>query len=173
MKHLKLVGQIPVEPYLLKFVQHLENLEPGEAINISHECGIIPFTLKMLLTNKTNIQEESLLTYKKFESKYPARIRFKISARMQVFNTFYLTRKSISVFNQFLRTMFYDLLLERIKSGIQEGQTQKDIIYQFMRELDIEEDISFDTIIRKVNRVRKVKKIPTIHQQKCPQTSEP
>jgi hypothetical protein len=58
------------------------------------------------------------------------------------------------------------MLLDRIMRGIEDGQNEKDIIYAWMQELDILEDITFDAIKRAVTRLRTTKEIPDFRQQK-------
>lgn len=163
---MKLVGSVPMKPYLVKYIEKTEYLNPGQALDLSNN-GAIAFVFKMLLTNKTNIKHETSITYEQMNRTYTAVLRFKISARMQVFNEFFISRKSISIFNNYVRCLFYETLMDRIRKGVGEGRNEKDIIYEFIQELDIEEDIPADTIKRAISRLRKSKKIPTIHQQKC------
>lgn len=168
---MKLVGTLPVKPYLAKFVYSREYMEPGKALNLQNN-SVISYTLKMLFTNKTNLDESDYLSYEKMNKEYTGEMRFKITSRMQAFSCFYISRKSITVFNQFLNRLFHEFLLSRIVEGVANGKDEKEIIFEFMRELDIEDDITFDAIKKANYRLRKSKKMPTIHQQSRPKAAK-
>lgn len=168
LMNMNLVASIPVKPHLRKFVHYLENLAPDAPLNLSRS-GVVGYTLNLLLTNKTNLIHSDTLAGDKLQEKFQDQLRFKVSVRMQTFNCFYLTRRSISIFNTFLHNLLHETLLYRIRMGVAAGQDEKEIIYDFMRELDIEEDVTFDAVKKANYRLRNAKKIPTIHQQSRPE----
>lgn len=166
--NINLVGTIPMKPHLEKYVRRIENLSPGEAIDLTG-VGIIRITLRHMLTRKSIIlEEESTTSYKNFEATYSAKLRYRISERMQTFSEFYLSKASIIYFNRFVHTLLHEELLIKIMEGITRGEKEKDIIYDFMRQVEIDELVSFDTLKRASTRLRNAKKIGTIHQQKRP-----
>jgi len=174
MKHIDFEVDMPVKGYLLKFIRHVENLKEGEALDLIKSMGAIPYMLSLLLTNKTNMNRSMKgRSFEKIWKGYDAKIKFKVSYRMQSNSKFYFEPKSIQIFDRFLHRLFHDFLLDKILKGIGEGKNEKDIIYDFLAELDIEEDVRFETIKKASYRLRKSKKIPTFYQQLRPGGLEP
>jgi hypothetical protein len=155
---------IPSKPHLAKFVFWLENLESGQALNLSYG-GIVAHTLRLFLTNKSAmLREDGAGAWSIRE--YKAVIPFQVTARMESFNSFYISRKSIVLFNQHLHVLFYEILLTRILNAKSKyGLNEKDVIYEFMKELDIEEDLTYDAADKAIDRLRVEKNLPRYNQQ--------
>ena len=161
-KFIEIDAAVPVKPHLLKFVLHKENLQAGQSLDLKPGT-VITNELKSILTNKKNIDHEKEVAKGPF-SEYTAILKFKVGYRMQAYSCFFLSREGISHFNNFLHNLFHEILLDRIRYGMKSGKTEKEIIYDFMRELDIEDDISFDAVKKASYRLRKSKKIDHFYQ---------
>ena len=170
--NINLVGTIPVKPYLLKFVRHYENIEGGEALDLQNN-SVVSYTMSLFFTNKTNIDHEDQQSYLTLKKKYSAKLTFKISSRMKNFGKYFISRKTIVVLNKWLERLFHETLLQRILQGALEGKDEKQVIYDFLKELAIEEDVTFDQIKKANYRLRISKNYPDIHQQKRPGGQNP
>lgn len=160
-----LVGTIPVRTYLKKYVHYVEHIKGGEALNLKNNSSISNF-LMMLFTNKTNVKDTEQWSYEKLKKKFPSRLRFKVNSRMKAFNCFFMTRTSIVVINRQLEKRFVDFLLDRVRVGIQHGQSKEQVLRGVIDELDITFDVNYDTILKKVQRGQESKKMDGIIQQK-------
>lgn len=155
---------IPTKPHLAKFVFWLENMKDGEPLNLSYG-GIVAHTLRLFLMNKSSmLREDKDGTWSVRD--FTAPIPFRVTARMEAFNSFYLSRRSIVIFNQHLHVLFYEMLLSRIlDKKLKYGMDEKAVIYEWMKELDIEELLTFDAADKAIHRLRVEKNLPKYNQQ--------
>ncbi|HQU52010.1 MAG TPA: hypothetical protein PK643_03310 [Saprospiraceae bacterium] len=151
---IKLHGSVPVKRYLLKYALATENLDIGEPLDLKN-CGIIGFQLKLLLTNKTNVNHEDDISINTL-NKFDARLTFIIHAKLKAFNGFFISRKSIVIFNSFLHQLFHEELLRAIIKAEENNILIADVIHDFMNRYGIEEDedISFDAVKKANYRLR-------------------
>lgn len=153
-----MTASIPVKPYLLKFLQHVENLEPGTPLDINNG-STISFFLKSVLISKLQFLDKSKMKAETMEKEFTARLNFVVVEKMKQFNKFFYTRETITTFNTFLYRMFHDFLLEEIRQGELSGKDFKEVIYNTIQKLDIDDDISFDGLKKANYRLRISKKI--------------
>jgi hypothetical protein len=155
---IKLHGTVPVKRYLYKYATIIENLPPGEPLDLTN-CGIIGFQLKLLLGNKTNVNHQDAISTNTM-NKYDALLKFKVHSKLKSFNGFFISRKSIVLFNSFLHQLFHEELLREIVKGESTNVDLKDIIYAFLNKYDIDEDdISFGAVKKANFRLRKSRKM--------------
>ena len=162
-------GSIPIRRYLKKYVQHRENLQEGEVLDLNRR-GPIPLFLGLLLQGKTNLQYFERDDYIPAEGYFEEVLHFRIDMWRSKQSIVVMTWDSIRVFDSFLYHDFHDYLLTRILTErIDYNEKEKVVIEQVMHELDIIDDISFDALKKSSFRLRKLRKIPHFRHRNCQQ----
>lgn len=153
----------PVKAHLKKYLYFVENLKAQDTLDLT-KPGTCTYVLKLLLSGKSNIP---FYVKSAFDEEYNDKMYVLINARQFNQGEFYMSPKAIRTFNQFLHRKMHEQLLQRILLLSKYKTTEKEVIYDFMRELDMEEDISFDALKKASYRLRKSKNFPLFRQQVC------
>jgi hypothetical protein len=163
-KQISFTASIPVRSHHLKFIEYVENLQPGEPLDLKSNSTISNW-LRLLLTkkSKTDVYMKSSAT--KIGKDYNAELKFKIGVRTFDKLEFFYSVKTIHIFNQFIYNYLCDILLLEIRKGCIRGIKEKEVIEQFMEDYGIDEMVDRDTLKKATYRLRKDKKIPSIHRQ--------
>jgi hypothetical protein len=140
---------IPVKRYLKKYLYALENLPYDTVIDIT-AGGHIPMVLGMIFTEKITTYFSDHDT-EHLDDVITVLLNKSRVGRFQIM----ITSDRLRFFNSFLFKSFHDLLLIRILVAREFGQNESDVIKQFMHELDIIDDISFDALKKASYRLRK------------------
>lgn len=173
MAKFEITARIPMRPYLLKYVRHLENLEEGEALDL-HRNGLIPYLLQWLVSTKADLLN-SLAQYKDgnkqstIKEQFTGQLPVSLTRRMERHWRMYWTAEAIFMFDRLVHKHFHDMLGYRILAGVEAGDNEKDIIQDYLASMGItEEEIGFDSVKKAATRWRNDKKIPNLNLQKCP-----
>jgi hypothetical protein len=148
---------VPLIPYLYKFLLWKERLAPGDLLDLIGSKGDVAYVLGGMLTTKVQARYDDT---EKLSDTYTEEIRVKLDTRRLNSGRVVISDANVRMFNQFLRKNLHELLLERIMNGMRHKQKECNIIYDFIRELGMEDDVSFDTLKKAQTRLRKSKKIP-------------
>lgn len=153
---------IPLPLYLVQYVYWKENVEPGQAISLTHATGDIPLVLGGLLTGfiKTANTDEDVA------EKYMGQLRFTINPRRFNHGHIHISPDALKFFCSFLRKNLHEYLLQQILMNMKLGVTETDTIYAFMEEVGISESISFDALKKGSYRLREAKNITNFRTQK-------
>ena len=157
--NMSLKACVPVKPYLLKFVQHIDNIKEDEPLNLNNG-GVVGNVLKGYLTTKMKLQRrETKKSYASLEKEYTAILWYEVYDDLKQFNSFYISKKSIVAFNTFLHRLFHEMLLFKIMEGLEEGINAKDTTIRFMEKFGIEDTVDVDSLKKANYRLRLSKKI--------------
>lgn len=174
MIKLELEAKIPIRPHLLKFLLKVENMAPGEKLNLD-SGGAIPFFVQFLLCNKCELMLKDRYQSKRKPDQIPAdfsaTVTVKVSTNFIPSGRIFISYDSVFQLDRYLHKMMHDFLNDRIQRG---DQTEKQAIMEFMDEFNItEDDISFDAIKKATQRLRTRKKIDGKRKQKRQTASNP
>lgn len=139
---------MPIKPYLLKFVRYIENLPDGEPLDLSQR-GVTAATLKRMLSWKNEATPGEM-----FKGGYDAVLPVIIPPRNWQRGNWYINARAIKDFNDALNHLFHEMLNFKIMADVADGLEQKQSIEGFMLMLDIFEDIEYDTIKKANQRLR-------------------
>jgi len=158
---------IPCIPYLAKFLYKKERLEVGSRIDLNHASGDIPYVLSNLLTGKIQADHYSADDFP--EEKYTMDVNFSIAPRKLNYGKITVGEDAVRVFNSFIRKNLHEILMDRIMQGrkLKPKVKEKDIIYAFIIEFEIGDDISFDALKKYQQRLRKDRENGLFRQQSC------
>lgn len=150
----KIEGSIPMKPWLAKFAQRVDNLPDGGVVDISSNTYIARI-IKMFLKGKTSIPERAKAS--SIRKDYGGLLRYSIT----YCDRMYLSPQDIVSINKLIFSFFHEMLLSRIRYAQRYQIEEKETIYRFLEEygIEVEEDITFDTIKKASYRLRKSKKI--------------
>lgn len=157
------VGKVPTTTYLRKFVEFIEDVEPNTPIDL-HSAGVVPKFLRGLLVGK-----------KKLYMDYPPRViagkddnlRYQIDEKLLDSGEIFITKRHINIFNSFVYAQFHSHLFFKIRLEMKKGMNEKEIIWDYMQLLGIEEDeYSLSSIKRQITRLRTSKHMPSLRNKK-------
>ena len=114
--NMTLRASVPIKPYLLKFIRHIENLDENQPLNINNG-GVVGYVLKGYLTTKLKVQYKTEKKFTSIQKEYTSTLWFEVNEEMKQFNTFYIDKSSIVSFNSFLLRLFHEFLLDKIRDG--------------------------------------------------------
>lgn len=157
--NMSLKACVPVKGYLLKFVRYIENLEPGDPLDLSNG-SVVSFVLKGFLTTKIKLQFESEKKYTSMQKEYTEALYFEVNEEMKQFNAFYINKSSIVAFNAFLHRLFHEMLLMEVREKKADGIQARLTIMEFMEKCGIDEEIDVGSLKKANYRLRLGKKIP-------------
>lgn len=160
----KIEGSIPMKPWLAKFARKIENLAEHEPVNLSHNSYIAKI-IKLFLTGKTKLKTSG--EKNRIGEEYSGSLRYSIAYSR---NLIFITPTGIRTINKLLFCLFHEMLLSEILMGQRYGIDQKEIIENFLERygIEIEIDVSYDTIKKANFRMRESKKIASFRGAKCP-----
>lgn len=162
---------IPCIPYLAKFLYKKERLEVGSRIDLNYASGDLPYVLSNLLTGKMHadhFDDDELPA-----EKYTMDVHFSIAPRKFNYGKIIISEDAVRVFNALIRKNMHELLMDRIMQArtLDPKRKEKDIIYAFILEFEIGDDISFDALKKYQQRLRNSRKIGPFRQQNCPEAA--
>ena len=150
-------GTIPIKPHLKKFVCWLENLKEDDHINL-YQRTTIPRILKLLLTFKTEIIIDS---DRPLPQDLTDQISYSLTIKRLDRGDIHLTKAGIIEFNSFLHYLFHDMLLARVVREVGKSKpnkkTEKQVIYEFLEEIGIEDIVNYESVKKSSYRLRKEK----------------
>lgn len=143
--------QLPVKRYIQKYLHALY----GETIPAEMETDI---GYVILNTLASRLEAKVCRGYNnQFADPYPSTVTFTVP-----FHYFYLTKKELSVYtcillNRYLENKFKQDLIIHIEISMARGSNYKSAIESFAlaKGISIEEDISYDTLKKMADRLRK------------------
>lgn len=150
---------VPVKPYLLKFIRHIENLEENQPLNLNNG-GVVGYILKGYLTTKLKVSHKTEKKFTSIQKEYTSILWFEVNEEMKQFNTFYIDKSSIVAYNSFLLRLFHEFLLDKIRDGKEEGVQARTTIMEFMEKFGIDEEIDLGSLKKANYRLRLAKKLP-------------
>jgi len=158
-------GVMPMQPHLLKFVYWMENMEPGEPIDLTKKT-MITRTMLLLFTPKKQIPINDSDTVTNQFTRFTVKLKYSITLRQKQFKDFYISRSNIALFNDHMHLLFHEILTQRILTQIH-SKKEKTIVEDYLKEIGADDDIDWHTVKRTNGRLRGNKEIPTIHQLKA------
>lgn len=147
---------IPCKPYLVKFVEYIECLEPGQHLEVNNS-GVLGRIIRLLATNKDKLKDESTKSYFGDDKEFTGSLTFRITARMQARNCFFFHRDTTYDINYLLYLQFHEFLFEKIRDARRKDEKAqiKAIIEEWRDVLKFsEDDIDYDSIKRSNHRFR-------------------
>lgn len=171
---IEIEAKIPIRPHLLKFLLKVENMAPGDKLDLS-SGGAIPFFVQLLLCHKGELMSKDRYQSKKKIDQVPKyftdTLEVKVSANFIPSGRIFLGYDSVFQLDKYLHKLMHDFLIDRIS---RDNKTEKQVILEFMDEFGITEDIiSFDALKKAAQRLRTRKKIDGKRKQKRLYASNP
>lgn len=158
-----IIGKVPTTTYLRKFTEFMEDVQPHSPIDLE-SAGIIPKFLKGLLVGKKKLYLDyppDVISGKNDE------LGYLVNEQMLDNGQMFLTRRNINQFNSFLYSQFHAMLLFKIRLEMKKGYTEKDIIWDYMQLIGIdEEEYPLSSIKRQITRLRSSKHMPSLRNKK-------
>jgi len=157
---------LPMKPWLANFVRRVENLEESGVIDLK-KSTFVAHIIRSFLTGKTNLEERA--ASKSIMENYTGHVKFAISYRDYHRSRMFLSPQSIVTINKLLYQFFHELLLSEILIGRMYNVQEKETIHRFLEKYDIEVegDLTFDTVKKASYRLRNSKKIDNF---RCPKS---
>ena len=148
--------------YLCQYVYWKERVAPGQAIPLVGNAGTLMYVLGNLLTGKLNAGDPLDDT----SESYTADLRFIINPRQFNHTRIMISAEGVRLYNSYVRRDLHETLLTQILTAKAYKVTETDVIYEFMREVGIDDMITFDALKKGQLRLRDSKKIPHFRSQK-------
>jgi hypothetical protein len=154
-----LQATIPTTPYLRLFIEHIENLEPGEPLSVSRP-SFVAMQLNLLLTRPSVFRALADRNDVQIPSEYTDCMPFVVLEWMMQQKCIFICNRSVVAFNDVVRQFFYENLLQRTRARENRGREKKDVIGDYLSEMGIHEDIlSFDTAKKALFRLETAKQL--------------
>jgi hypothetical protein len=145
---MNIIGKLPIRPHLKKFVLWLENVPTGKPVALGANTSV-GLMFQSLLCQKSQMRSDYSVP-----ADYSDILEFETSRRNFAEGRMFMSNWSVVKFNQFLHHQMHLVLLERILTAVPLGKHEVEVIYDFLRELDIEEDIGFEAVEKASRRLR-------------------
>ena len=149
---------IPIKPHIKQFVLHKEGISANEPFDLG-SGGDIAIFLRGLLQGKLQAER---FPQEPVESKYSETLLIAIPRWLVGRGKVIISYEGVRLANEFLMASFKEYLLLRILIAHEHGKTENETILELMREMGIEDMISFDAIQKASYRKRTQKKIPSL-----------
>lgn len=152
-----------MKPHLLQFVQWKERIKVGEKLDLAYLRGDTTYILVGLLTTKVkaiDYDDEEL------GDEFSADLLFTINTRRVNEGKIIITEQAVRYFNQYVHRNMHEMLLDRIVCGKKAGVQEKETIYNFIRELGMDELVSFDALKKANYRLRKSREMDNLYSHK-------
>ena len=145
---MNIVGKLPIRPHLKKFVLWLENVQHGNPVAFTSDTAV-GLMFQSLLCQKGQMRSDYAVP-----REYSDILEFETSRRNFAEGRMFMSNYSVVRFNKFLHHQMHLVLLSRILASVPLGRHEVEVIYDFLRELDIEDDIGFDAVEKASRRLR-------------------
>ncbi|MEO0626374.1 MAG: hypothetical protein AAFY91_05265 [Bacteroidota bacterium] len=140
---------IPVSPHLRAFALYSEGYPDGDIISLSSN-STLSITIKASLEGKLKAYRRP--PYKRAKP-LQAELLLRATPKMvKGTRRIIPTAETVRLVNRLIRTQMSEALIARIEIQKSSGRYAKDIIFDFMTELNIEDMISFDALKKQVDR---------------------
>jgi hypothetical protein len=148
---------MPMRPYLKRYVEWKENIEPGGQVDITNSNSEISWVLGGVLTNA--LHNPSVKTYK-LPKDFKEKLWFTIDPYRLNANMIYFDVRQIRYFNTYVYRRLHYHLAEEIDRHIDRGVPEIDTIWKFIWQTGIEGLISPDALVKANYRLRKSQNMP-------------
>ena len=148
---------MPMRPYLKRYVEWKENIEPGGQVDITNSNSEISWVLGGVLTNALN--NEALPKNRKLPSDYSDKLWFIINPRRFDRDIIFFDERQVRYFNTYIYRRLHYHLAEEIERHIDRGVPEIDTIWKFIWQTGIEGMISPDALVKANYRLRKSQKM--------------
>ena len=154
-----LQATMPTTPYLRLFIEHIENLEPGEPLSVSRP-SFVAMQLHLLLTRPNVFRALADLGDVQLPAEYTDAIPFTVSDWMVKEKCLFICNRSVVAFNNLVRHIFYENLLQRTRAKENCGREKQEVITDYLSEMGIDEDIlAFETAKKALFRLEHAKQL--------------
>ena len=111
----------------------------------------------MMLVGKMNMPDRNEY---RLNAEYCDQLQFKLSSRLLSRGEIAISAQNVVVFNQFLHKLLNELLLDRVLFAKRKyNEKEIESIYDFLRQFEIDELLTYDALKKSNYRLRKVRKI--------------
>lgn len=149
---------IPIKPHIKQFVLFKEGLSANEALDLG-SGGDIAIFLRGLLLGKLQAER---FPQEPVEKLYSETLTVEVPRWLVGRSRVVISYEGVRLANEFLMASFKEYLLLRILIAHAHGKTENETINDLMREMGIEDMISFDAVQKASYRQRVQKKIPSL-----------
>lgn len=162
-----ITASIPMKPFLVKFIQVKENLQPDQALLVPGD-SMIGLGLDMLLMNKSSIRDDRRDSV---PDSYSDSLKFAIQDSRATWGDMFITNTRIIRFNSMVNAVMYEILFHDILNALENGQQEKEAIYRFINRYQIF-DVNFDALKKASLRWRERKGFPLFRHKKTHKKAE-
>ncbi|WP_282781099.1 hypothetical protein [Phaeodactylibacter xiamenensis] len=148
---------MPMRPYLKRYVEWKENIEPGGQVDITNSNSEISWVLGGVLMNF--IQNQNCEKKTRLPKDYSDKLWFTINPFRFNANMIYFNELQIRYFNTYVYRRLHYHLSEEIERHIDRGVPEIDTIWKFIWQTGIEGMISPDALVKANYRLRKSQKM--------------
>lgn len=146
-----------MRPYLKRYVEWKENIEPGGQVDITNSNSEISWVLGGVLTNA--LHNDACAREKQLPKDLTEKLWFTINPRRFYGNMIFFNKKQITYFNTYVYRRLHYHLAEEIERHIDRGVPEIDTIWKFIWQTGIEGMISPDALVKANYRLRKNQKM--------------
>lgn len=162
----KMIGSVKIKRYLKQFIISHLRLDPDNPIIDLSQDGFLPNLFSMFIVGKTYDENRKL----KSREEYNDILVFQVNQYQLSQGRQWLSPSATEALNKLIQKHFHELILTRVLLGVSVGADAKSVILDFLKEYNVEpdEDISLDAIIKASYRLRKSRKIPLFRKSDSP-----
>lgn len=151
-----------MKPHLLQFILWKERLAEGEKLDLAYLRGDTTYVLVGLLTTKMKAANYD----NELGEEFSADLNFTINSRRVNEGKIIITEESVKFFNQYVHRNMHEMLLDRVLVGKNAGIEEKETIYQFIREVGLDDLVSFDAMKKASYRLRESRNMAHFYSHK-------
>jgi hypothetical protein len=152
----RMLGSIETKPHLKQFALITENCLDDQIIDLSYGT-MIAYQLNILLVGKLQIPVRK--DYMNSSSN-TASLHFRYNRSHVNRYRFGFKEYHVAYFNRWLHLFMHEMLFQRLVMGKRIGATEKDIIWEFIKDYQMEDLIEYEAVKKSSYRIRKRKKNP-------------
>lgn len=150
----------PIKRYLKKYFYWRENIPYNSIIDFSkYENREVCMVMSKLMEGKMTFSGSGS-TNSDSNEQYNDHIPIAFTITQFKHNKIFVSTQAIRFFNTYLQRNLHEMLVQRILAVRNYGVSESDVINQFMADVDLLDDITFDALKKGSYRLRSEKKLP-------------
>jgi len=153
---------IPVQPHILRFIQYLEELEDGDALDLQRN-SFVSKLVKSILVMKSTYYDQYRNT-NKTDKRLTAELPVIMTGSMEKYNAQFYTHESVYRINNQLCLLLDEWIIDRIRKSSNKRAIH--VMAECLEDLGIEDMVDIDSIKKRIQRSRKTKKTLSQQQKK-------
>jgi hypothetical protein len=150
----------PMKRYLKKYFYWRENIPYNTIIDFTvYENREVCMVMSKLMEGKMTFNGSGS-TNSDASEQYNDHVPISFTITQFKHNKIFVSAQAIRFFNTYLQRNLHEMLVQRILAVRNYGVSEADVIHQFMADLDLLDDISFDALKKGSYRLRSEKNLP-------------